>query len=198
MRISNGAVRIFGAGLVGASLAAGCGGDSSGSGVSTGLPPTQLLSDVTPEEGEQACERMQAGFQQQFNETKIIGAVCTMVSAAQASTPSSCTSMRDACVEEANQPGSDTMMELELDEIDFECGSAESMANLEGCGDTTVAELERCFNDTLANMNAMLNRFSCNDAGTVDMAELEGFGEGAFEPAQSCNVIECGAGRPFG
>jgi hypothetical protein len=197
MRTSSRA-RIFGAGLVGVSLAAGCGGDSSGNGVSTGLPPTQLLSDVTAEEGEQACERLEAGFQQQFNQTKIVSAVCTMASASQASTPASCTSMRDACLEEANQPGSETMMQLELEEIDFACGSAESMANLEGCGDTTVAQLETCFNDTLAQMNAMLNRFTCQDAGTVDSTDLEGFGEGAFEPAQSCNVIECGAGRPFG
>src|SRR5688572_30994413 len=59
------------------------------------------------------------------------------------------TLFRSACVEEANAPGSDTMMQLEfnVDEIDFECGSAESMAHLEGCGETTVAQLEACFND---------------------------------------------------
>ncbi len=198
MRIGSGTLKVLCAGIVGASVATGCGGDSGGSAVSTGLAPERLLSDVTPDEGEQACERLQAGMQAQFNRDTIVRAGCTLMATAQASTASSCNSMRDACLEEANQPGTDANMQFDIEELDFECGSPESMANLEGCGDTTVAELETCFNDTLTQMNAMLNQFSCDDAGTVDSNDLEGFGEAAFEPAQSCEVVECGAGRPFG
>lgn len=196
MRILNGAVAVVATFVMGASFAAGCGGDSGGGEVSTGLPPTQLLSDVSVEEAEQACERLQAGFQQRFNRDTVIQGACTLGAAAFASTPESCNDTRDACIQEANSQGSETMMGIEFTEVDFDCGG--QMADLADCGDTTVGELETCFNDTLDQLIGLLNRFSCADAASVEEGDVEGFGDMAGEPAQSCQVVECGAGQPFG
>lgn len=196
MRMLNGAVAVLATSVIGMSIAAGCGGDSGGGDVSTGLPPTRLLSEVTEEDAEAACERLQAGFEQRFNRTTVVQAACTLGAASFASTPDSCNDVRDACIDEANAPGSETMMGIEFTEVDFDCGSG--MSDLEECGDATVAELETCFNDTLDQLTALLNRFTCADAASVDEGDLEGFGDMVAEPAQSCAVLECGAGQPFG
>lgn len=198
MRILNGAVAVLATSVIGMSIAAGCGGDSGGGDVSTGLPPTQLLSEVTEEDAEQACERLQAAFEQRFNRDTVVQATCTLGAASFASTPESCNDVRSACIEEANAQGSETMMGIELTEVDLECGSGSGMVDLTDCGDATVAELETCFNDTLDQLTALLNRFTCADAASIEEDDLEGFGDMVAEPAQSCAVLECGAGQPFG
>jgi hypothetical protein len=197
MRILNGAVAALATSVIGVSIVVGCGGDSGGGNVSTGLPPTRLLSDVTEEDAELACERLQAGFQQRFNRDTVVQASCTLAAASFASTPTSCNDVRDACIEEANSAGSETMMGIEFTEVDFDCGSG-GTADLTDCGDATVAELETCFNDTLDQLTALLNRFSCADAASVEEDDIAGFGDMVSEPAQSCAVLECGAGQPFG
>lgn len=197
MRMLNGAVAVLVTSAIGVSIAAGCGGDSGGSDVSTGLPPTQLLSEVTEEDAQAACERLQAGFEQRFNRGIVVQAACTLAAASFASTPDSCNDVRAACIDEANAPGSETMMDIEFTEVDLDCGSG-GMVDLAECGDATVAELETCFNDTLDQLTALLNRFTCADAASIEEDALEGFGDMVGEPAQSCAVLECGAGQPFG
>lgn len=195
MRVLNGAVVVFVASVLGVSLGAGCGGDSAGQ-VSTGLPPTQLLSDLSAEEAQQACERLKAGFQQRFNRNTVVGAACTLAAAAAESTPQACNETRELCVEEANMTDGESMEELDIGELDWECGTAE--VDSTDCGDSTVAELEACFNDTLSQLSSLINRFSCADAATVEMDELEGFGDEVSEPAPSCAALECGMAQPFG
>lgn len=191
MKFSKQALAIAFMACAGTGVAAGCGGDSEGNAASTGLPPTKLLSDITEDEAQQACERLRDSFQQRFNEQTLIESFCTMYSAAVATTPDSCNDFRDACTEEAAQPGSD-VMDLDLDAIDFGC----EMAEVEDCGDATVADLERCFNDTLNLLDGMLNRYSCADAAMVEADDLEGLD---FEPAPSCEVVSCGGtDGPFG
>ena len=129
---------------------------------------------------------------------QIVQATCTLGAASFASTPESCNDVRSACIEEANAQGSETMMGIELTEVDLECGSGSGMVDLTDCGDATVAELETCFNDTLDQLTALLNRFTCADAASIEEDDLEGFGDMVAEPAQSCAVLECGAGQPFG
>jgi len=190
MKIVNQALSIaLTAGLV---LTAGCGGDSSGSPADTGLPPEKLLSEVTAEEATQACEKVQGNFERRYNENTLIQAVCTIGAASSSTTASSCSNLRDACIEEAMQPDSELSMTLDLDAIDFGC----DMAGFEQCGDATVGELETCLDDTLDTLDALLNRFDCGDAGMVTQADLESMD---FEPAQSCEAVSCGgAGGPFG
>ena len=193
MKIFNQALVIAMTAGIGAGLGSGCGGDSDSSGpADTGLPPTQLLSDVTPAEATQACERIRASFQQRFNDDSLGRAFCTLFSAASTTTPSACNSARDACIEEAMQPGSDIMMMLDTGAIDFGCEAAD----IGDCGDATVGDLETCFGDTLNLLDAVLNRFDCNDAGMVEADDLEGID---FAPAQSCEVVSCnGTSMPFG
>lgn len=173
-------------------LAGGCGGDSSGNAADTGLPPTQLLSETTPAEATQACERVQSSFQSRFNTNSLIEAVCTMGAAANTTSASSCGNLRETCIEEAMQPDSELMMALDLDAIDFSCDTAD----LSQCEGATVADLETCLDDTFDLLYAALHRFDCSDAGTVTDADLESF---SFEPAESCGVVTCGdAEGPFG
>lgn len=192
MKIVNQALSVALAAGVVTALAAGCGGDSSGSPADTGLPPGKLLSDVTAEEATSACERVQGNFQRRYNENTIIEAVCTMAAAANSTTASSCSNFRDACIEEAMQADSEVMMALDLDAIDFGCDTA----GFEQCSaDATVGELETCLDDTLDAFDALLHRFDCSDAGMVTEADFE---EMSFEPAPSCEAVACGASGPFG
>jgi hypothetical protein len=196
MRISSVSFTIGAACWLGAGFAAGCGGDSgSNSGdVSTGLASEKQLSDVTPAEAQTACENLAAGLGRRLNPDTLKGAVCTLVALSSSTTPSSCAQVRDACLEEAEQQGTPTMMLLE-DSVEFEC---DGEANISSCGDATVGELEACFNDTLDQLTAALNQFSCADAGTVDAEDVAAFSEGSYEPAASCDGLSCASGSPFG
>ncbi len=173
-------------------LALGCGGDSSGNPADTGLPPTQLLSDVTPAEGTRACGRIRGSFESRFNIDSLIEAACTMAAAANTTSASSCSNLRDTCIEESMDPDSELMMAFDLDAIDFGCETV----NLSQCGDATVADLETCFGETFDLLDGALHRFDCSDAGSVTEADLEGF---TFAPPESCSVVTCGdAQGPFG
>jgi hypothetical protein len=172
-------------------LASGCGGDSGGNPADTGLPPTKLLSDVTPDEATRACERVQSSMQRYFNEDTMIDAICTMGAAANSESASACSSFREGCIEEMSQPGSELMMAFDFDSISLDC----EMPQLAQCGDATVGDLETCMGDTFDLLDALLHRFDCSDAGTITEADLEF----DFEPPQSCNVVTCeGAQGPFG
>lgn len=192
MKIVNQAMSLALTAGIGAVLGAGCGGNSSGSPADTGLPPAKLLRDVTAEEATQACEKVQSSIERRYNQDTIIEAFCTMGAALNATTASSCGNLRDACIEEASQPGSVAMMELDIGTIDLNC----EMQGFEQCSaDATVGELETCLDDTFDALDALLNRFDCSDAGTVTEADLENT---TAEPSASCEAVSCGGEGPFG
>jgi hypothetical protein len=187
---------ITGTALGAASLAAGCGGgDDSGSGdVTTGLAQSTPLSDVSAADAEKACNRLQAGFDARFSGDKLTRTICTIVGAAAADTPSECESLRDSCIDAANEQGSETMMDIGVGELDLECDSSSS--NLNQCTGT-VGQLEACFNDTLDQFDALLGDISCADAASVGMEDIDSLGGDAGPPA-SCEAVDCGDGSPFG
>ncbi len=176
-----------------ASLAAGCGGDDEDSDgdVSTGIAPSTLLSDVSADDAQSACLRLQAGFERALPEDVLLRTICTLVAASATDTQAACESLRDDCLEEASMAGSDTMMQLEDTGLEFECDGS---ANLNECTGGTVGDLETCFNDTLDLLDATLGQISCAQAGMVD---FETFGQGLEEPA-SCDAVQCGEDSPFG
>jgi hypothetical protein len=179
--------------LIGASVAAGCGGDGDGGGgdVSTGIAPNKLLSDITDDEAESACERLKAGYDRVFDENKVIRAFCTIGAATSAANPSECASLRDECIESASQAGSETTDALEgIGEFTCEDSDTSELNQCTG----TVAQLETCFNDILDTFEALLNQFSCDDA-PIDEASLEGFG--VTESPASCEAVGCPEGSPF-
>jgi hypothetical protein len=189
---------MIGTALVGASLGAGCGGgdDDSDADLSTGLAQSKLLSDVTPAEASQACERLQSGIDSRLSQDKLARAVCTIVGAAVAETPSECESLRDDCIEQSDQQGTEEMMGLDFGKVELECSA--SSADLQACTGT-VGQLETCFNDTLDKFDALLGSITCADAASVEMDDIEGFGEEAGgEPPASCAAVDCGEGSPFG
>jgi hypothetical protein len=186
---------ITGAALAGASLAAGCGGGDSDSDseVTTGLAQSKLLSDVSESEAAQACERLQAGIDSRLTREVFVKAVCTLVSAASASTPAECESLRDDCIGQADQQGSEVAQAVDEQGVDLECSGD---ADLTACTGT-VGQLETCFNDTLDQFDALLHAITCADAGTVAAEDVDGFGDD-MEPPASCDAVDCGEGSPFG
>lgn len=194
MKIVNRALAVVLTACTGIGAAVGCGGDSdSGGSADTGLPPTQLLSDVTPSEARQACEAVVDSFQRRFSQERITRATCTIAAALQSENASACNSFRDGCIENAMEPGSETMMELE---IGFDDPEQCEMAEFPDCGDTTVADLETCLADAQELMDAVLTRFDCSDAGNIDLDDIESLG---FEPPASCETVTCGTDAgPFG
>jgi hypothetical protein len=177
--------------VVGASLAAGCGGDGDGGGdVTTGIAPTKLLSDVTEDEATSACQRLEGGYNRVFQRDKVIRSICTLSAAALADTSADCVTYRDQCIEETSMPGSETSEEL--DDIEFECAD-DAFSECTG----TVGELEACFNDTLDILDGLLNQFSCDDAASVQPEDLEGISDTLVDPPTSCESLGCPGGLPF-
>src|SRR6187401_1208336 len=100
--------------FTGAALGVGCGGDddSGGGDVSTGLAASKLLSDVTEEEAQQACENLQSGIDRRLSQDKLIRGFCTLFGAASTESKSQCEDFVDTCIDQANQEienGEDTM-----------------------------------------------------------------------------------------
>jgi hypothetical protein len=176
------------------SLAAGCGGGSDSDGeVTTGLAQGKLLSEVSDDEAAQACERLKAGFDARLSPKVLVRAICTFGAAAAADTPDECESLRDECIEQANQQGSETMMNLGVEDIQLECDGDADLAACSG----TVGQLETCFNDTLDQFDDVLSGITCADAATIDDEDVDGFGDGIASPP-SCEPVDCGEGSPFG
>jgi hypothetical protein len=196
MRTLDRAVLIVASACFGAGMALGCGGDDADGGgdVTTGIAPSKLLSDITPSEAAQACERLGAGFDRVLTREVLVRSICTLVGAATADTPAACTTTRDMCVQEANQAGSDIMMGIEMGEVDFDCGDGASLTECTA----TVGQLEACFNDTLDLVSATLEGLSCDDAASVEMEDLENFAQTTFQTAPSCENVDCGEGSLFG
>jgi hypothetical protein len=171
-------------GIVSLGLLAGCGGDSDDGPptVDTGIDESKPLSDVTEGEARQACEHTRDAMRDMINPDTLVPSFCTLFALGEASDESSCNSMRDDCIREANEDPS-----LADAEVDFECDG--DTTEFSGC-DVTVGVLESCLNDSLSAMNAALHRYSCGDAGSFSSAELEELDPFAFETPASCQPLE--------
>jgi hypothetical protein len=178
--------------LVITSLAAGCGGDDDDSGgdVSTGIAPSTLLSDVSDQDAASACQRLQTGFERALPQDTLLSAICTLFAASSTETQAACEDARDACLEDASTPGSETMMALDSTGLEFECDGG---ASLSECTGGTVGQLETCFNDTLDLLDTTLGQISCAQAGMID---FDTFGQGLESPA-SCDAVQCPEDSPF-
>ncbi len=195
MRTMSRIPRIIASLLLGAGLAAGCGGDSDSDGdVSTGIAPNKLLSDVTPDEAAQACENLQAGFQARLSQDVLVRSICTIFGAASADTKDACIQARDECIQASNDPGASGGDVPDVDAIQFECQDG---AVLTECT-STVGELETCFNDLLDQISSALNDITCDDAASLQAEDIDTFRESTFQPPASCEAVDCGENSPFG
>jgi hypothetical protein len=175
-------------------VGAGCGGDdddSSGGDVTTGLAANKLLSDVTEAEAQSACERLATGFESKLGEDRLVRSFCTLFGAISAENKAECETARDTCIDQAaDGQGIGAQATTEVQPPD--CTGSASLLECEG----TVGDLESCANDMIDQVLALLDSFSCDDAGTIDPAEAEGMAD-AIEPPASC-AAACGEDGPFG
>lgn len=169
----------------------GCGGDDDGSGgdFSTGLSKSKLLSEVTAEEAASACENLQSAFETKISPNKIIRATCTLIAAATAENKADCETARDACIDQASDAGADIQTDYTP-----ECNGSADLAECQG----TVGELETCLNDTFDLLLSVLDRFSCDDAGTIDEEELGDLEGLDVDPPASCAAVQCADDALFG
>ena len=101
--------------------------------------------------------------------------VCTIY-ALSSGEPDQCVTDRDACL--AQTEG----MPVEQEDVDpAECTANVAVALDNGC-DVTIAELEACFNDALAQVQAIFDQISCDSGGGLPTEQPE-------QPA-SCTLIE--------
>jgi hypothetical protein len=163
---------------------AGCGGSDDSGEVTTGLPASQALSDVTVEDATRGCEHMKGAIETRFNPTTMKPKVCTMVAVQLSTTESACTSLRDQCLQQdSSASGGDPSDEASFaDQLDC---SGTSVNQWDGCA-ATVGEMETCLNDMLDAVDVMLNTYTCKDAGKVE-GDLE-FSEPATP--SSCQSLQ--------
>ena len=138
---------------------ASCGGeDASAGAVSLGISSNKALSAVTREEATRGCARLRVDVGARFNPTTLKRKVCTLTAASFSHDESECASRRDSCVQDPSS--------VDYDPADHVACGGENVDDWQGCT-TTVGELETCLNDLLDGLDAMLNTFTCKDAGKV-------------------------------
>jgi hypothetical protein len=144
---------------VAASGLAACGGDSQDppgdSELDTGIDPAKPLGQVTDAEAVQACNRLGAALEQRLPGDYVSRQTCTLLGVS-ASSPSACSATRDQCVQGS---GADTDF---YDPADCATTNADE---LEGCT-ATVGELETCTDEYTGELKGLLDRLSCDNAGT--------------------------------
>ena len=137
---------------------AACGGDSQdppGSGaLDTGIDEDKALGDVSDAEAVQACNRLGAALEQRLPGELISRQTCTLFAIGEDSA-SACSASRDDCIASSDEV--DT-----YDPADCEDTNADE---LEGCT-ATVGELETCTDEYTSELKGLLDRLSCDNAGT--------------------------------
>lgn len=173
----------------------GCGGGSSGpKGVDTGLDEDLALQDVSATQAQSACENLQDGIEGRFAAMFTERRVCEMVGAFSSTSPSECSTIADACVQ---QGAGNIQEEIDASEgLDCNAGPAA----FAGCN-VTVGEYEDCLSAQLSQVETVFKSFSCANAGNLNMDNLD-FGATLSTPASvpACDRLaaECPGASPFG
>ncbi len=182
-----------------ASALCGCGGESEGSRVDTGLPESTALRDISSSDAISACENIRGAIQQEVGVEQTVRKACELFGAALTDTTDACQTQAASCVSQTND-GTNPLFSRE--DLDF-------AAVLECNGDTsaytdcevTVAELEGCMDARLTQVEELFAQFSCGNAATIDSSDAQGFIAQLSEreaPA-ACQRLqaECPRAEPF-
>jgi hypothetical protein len=144
-------------GLVALALAA-CGGDSQdppgSNDLDTGIDPDKPLGEVSDAEAVQACNRLGSALEQRLPGDYVSRQTCTLL-AVGASSASACNAQRDQCVQSSGVTDV-------YDPADCQDTNA---SELDGCT-ATVGELESCTDEYTKELKGLLDRLSCDNAGT--------------------------------
>ena len=158
---------------------------AQGSNVSTGLPETKSLGDLTAEEAVQGCETLFSQAAEVFNQETVLNFYCTTLSLQFAQDAAGCNSSVEECLMQPDTADSAAALGLDFSNSDCET-SAEDLADCTA----TVGELEQCFNDMLAPLADAIAVFSCDLAGDMEALQAASAGlEGGGAPA-SCTALE--------
>jgi hypothetical protein len=160
------------------------------------------LSEVTQEEATRGCNQLKGQVEARFNPTTMKPKLCTLVAASFSSNEASCNSLRDACVQDDSAGDANSADGFGPAE-DVSCSGA-TADGWQGCT-ATVGEMETCLNDMLDALDAMLNAYSCKDAGTLQSDDddcepppLDQNGRPAIDPNTNMPYVdECEDSSPF-
>jgi len=175
----------------------GCGGGGSGSKeIDTGLPEATQLKDVSASQAATACENLQSTIESRFTALLTERRICELVGAFSTTNATDCKAIADACVE---QNASAEVMAAEDFDVSEGLSCQDGVANFAGC-DVTVGEYEDCLSAQISQVEALFKGFSCSNAGTLTMDDLD-VGGSLETPASvpSCERLtaECPAASPL-
>jgi hypothetical protein len=161
---------------------AACGGDSQdppGSGaLDTGIAEDKPLSDVTDAEAVQACNRLGAALEQRLPGDFISRQTCTLFAIGEDSA-SACSASRDDCISSSE----------EVDTYDPSDCADSNADELAGCT-ATVGELETCTDEQTNELRDLLERLSCDNAGTARADDVTFATFIAYRLPESCNSVQ--------
>jgi hypothetical protein len=147
----------------------GCGDDDGGGGVSSGFPPSTMLSELSAEEVMQACSDLVLDLDVTLT-AELDRVNCTLraipmsisvtLSGQAMGDPAMCRDLRDRCLGGENIGGADPVM---VDPVgpSIQCGSPAAVTAAQSC-DATVGEYEACLNAIVANAQSSLRMIDCS------------------------------------
>jgi hypothetical protein len=147
----------------------GCGDDDGGGAVSSGFPPSTMLSELSAEEVMQACSDLVLDLDVTLT-AELERVNCTLrafpmsisvtLSGEATGDPAMCRDLRDRCLRGENIGGVDPVM---VDPVgsSIQCGSPAAVTAAQSC-DVTVGEYEACLNAIVANTQSSLRMIDCS------------------------------------
>jgi hypothetical protein len=157
-----------------------------GGSISTGLPGSSRLSDLTERDAERLCDAIE-GAAGGLNVQDALRLSCTLIAISRSVTgvasgqpaidQQRCEELADECVSEG------------FDDAEFtvECSSDEVLSTIEDC-DVTVAEFESCLNAAWAQQAQLARVLTCASATNPEMLEQLFAGTSAFVP--ECEALD--------
>jgi len=177
----------------------GCGGSgSSAKNFDSGLAEDLALQDVSPADKQAACEDLRSTVESRFPASANVRFSCEMFSALLTTDEAACEARADSCVQESENGGSDIV--VAADQVDFsnglDCDATDDV--FAGCS-VTVGEYEDCLNSQFSQVEELFAKFSCAQAGTLTIQEVQDLGNTASPQNPACEKLEaeCPAAVPF-
>lgn len=164
---------------------ASCGGKEAA--ITSGLPSSALLSELTVEEATAGCSRLNAQVGARFNESALAREQCTLYALELTTAESRCIAMRDTCVTsraESHPAAASTFFEPTQD---LGCSDTSQWS---GCT-ATVRALETCLQDVLETYENALDTYTCQVAPTYRSSCLP-----PIDPYVAIDEVDPRTGQP--
>ncbi len=179
--------RLFGAILtiLATGVFSGCGGGSSGTGVSSGLDPERIVSTINTVEYSDLCESISQNALAEFESNKagfcsLGGLFGAFLGDTNGATVQICEDIKAEClsapVETEDDPTSGCPIRRE---------------GIAGC-QAAVKDIEACFTSTFELMGEVLSQFQCGDSIEEFTRKAEAFGKvssGAADVSRECAAL---------